>query len=176
MAGRSRAGNNDIESSPMDLNTIDSQLQFINNQVSLKKENPQKIRDGLLLWSWSGILLAICSVASVVNASYKLLPIFYQSNCHVPRTLAISSYPGASLAILDAWISLAFFVLLKIGTVLVFVLTFLPDCMLKKLPRCLRHSRRRMRENRCVRRLCFCFLKRDKETGELPKVWQPENF
>ena len=86
------------------LHQFNGQFEFKNNQVVPKSDDSW--REQMALKSWNGVLLAICSVMSTLRIIFRLLPIFYQSSCHVPLTLTQSNFPGATFAVTEAILSL----------------------------------------------------------------------
>ena len=86
------------------LHQFNGQFEFKNNQVVPK--NDDSWREQMALKSWNGVLLSVCSVMSTLRIIFRLLPIFYQSSCHVPLTLTQSNFPGATFAVTEAIMSL----------------------------------------------------------------------
>ena len=57
-------------------------IEFLNNKIKIRSEDPRKRRDLLILKSWTGALLGLCSVVSALFSLFKLLPAIYRSSCH----------------------------------------------------------------------------------------------
>ena len=58
------------------------QIEFMNNKIKIRKEDPCRKRDLLFLKSWTGSLLGLISVMSCLFSLFKLLPAIYASSCH----------------------------------------------------------------------------------------------
>ena len=76
----------------------------------------------------------------------RLLPIFYQSNCHVPLTLTQSNFPGATFAVTEALMSLMAMACLLQITFLTIFLRYVPCFFLRALPKVYKRCCRRVNE------------------------------
>jgi len=123
---------------------LNAQIEFMNNTIKIKREDPSKLRDQLILNSWTGAILALCSIMCVIFSLLKLLPAIYSSGCHTKHTWSMSKYPGASFALIEALISVAFLALLAIAAVLTFVIDYVPRFFLRTLPRSFKYFKRRI--------------------------------
>ena len=130
----------------------------MNNKVKIKKEDPRRQRDTLILKSWTGALLGICSIMCALFSLFKLLPAIYASNCHIEHSWSANRYPGASFALIESLVNISFLGLLLIGGTLTVVLDYIPRFFLRTLPTKYKHFARRLR-NTC-----------DKD-----KAWKPKN-
>ncbi len=57
-------------------------IEFSNNKIKIRKENPCKKRDTLILKSCTGALLGLSSVTGALFSLFKLLPAIYTNACH----------------------------------------------------------------------------------------------
>lgn len=135
------------------------QIEFMNNTIKIRSEDPFIVRDNLILKSWTGALLGFCSVMSALFAATKLLPALYGSSCHAKNTWYLSKYPGATFALVESLTSISFLALLLVALMLMGLLDYLPRFCLQTLPTKCRKCRRRMSQN--------C---------NPDKVWQPNVF
>ena len=122
-----------------------SGIEFANNQVVPKKN--ETWREQLTLMSWNGVLLALCSLMGALRVIFRLLPIFYQSNCYVSQTMTMSTFPGASFAIFDAVMSLACLCVLLQITFLTLIFRTVPGFILRTLPHLYKRCCRRVEES-----------------------------
>jgi len=90
-------------------------ITFTNNKIKIRKQDPRKQRDELILKSWTGGLLSFCSIMGAVFSLYKLLPAIYSNGCHHRHSWAMSAYPGATFALIESLISLACLALLIVA-------------------------------------------------------------
>lgn len=123
-----------------------AQIEFMNNTIKIRQEDPSQRRDFLILKSWSGALLALLSVLTSLYAVTRLLPAIYASNCHVEGSWNLSRYPGATFALVEALTSLAFLALLLHAVILSVLLGYVPKFFLRTVPMSLKQFRRRLRE------------------------------
>ena len=89
-----------------------AQIEFMNNTIKIKREDPSKKRDHLILKSFTGVLLSLLSVFCAVFSLTMLLPAVYTSTCHKEGTWNLSSYPGATFAIVESLTNITFLALL----------------------------------------------------------------
>jgi len=54
-----------------------AQTEFMNNKIKIRRADPTKLRDYLILKSSSGALLGLCSIMCVLFSIFKLLPAIY---------------------------------------------------------------------------------------------------
>ena len=136
-----------------------AQIEFMNNTIKIKKEDPCLQRDNLILNSCNGYLLAACSIMCSVYSMVNLLPAIYASSCHQKHTWSISKYPGASFALIDTLIGLSFLALLATAAALSIILDYIPRLFLQALPQSIK---------RCKRRLY--------QSWNPKKAWKPDTY
>ena len=90
-------------------------IEFTNNKIKIRKQDPRKKRDELILKSWTGGLLSFCSIMGATFSLYKLLPAIYSNGCHHRHSWAMSAYPGATFALIESLISLSCLALLLVA-------------------------------------------------------------
>ena len=123
-----------------------AQIEFMNNTIKIKREDPSQRRDFIILKSWTGALLGICSVMCTIFSLVRLLPAIYGSGCHIAGTWNLSRYPGATFALIESLTSLAFLALLILAAFLSVILDYIPRFFLRTVPQSMRHCRRRMHQ------------------------------
>ena len=149
----------DIEDAAAAFTGGNPSIEFLNNKIKIRSEDPCKRRDLLILKSWTGALLGLCSVISALFSLVKLLPAIYRSSCHLKDTWSMSQYPGATFALIESLTSLACLLLLAVAGTLTLVLAHVPTFLLRTVPRsCFR----------CRRRVAQCCNK--------DKKWKPNTF
>ena len=121
-----------------------TQIEFIGNTIKIRREDPRRQRDQLILKSWTGALLAICSVMGALFSLVKLMPAIYGSKCHLKNSFSISKYPGASFALAESLVSVTCLALLALAALLTFALDFVPRFFLRTVPRSVSRCRRRL--------------------------------
>lgn len=119
------------------------QIEFMNNKIKIRKEDPCRQRDLLFLKSWTGALLGLVSVMSTLFSCFKLLPAVYASSCHQKRTWSVSYYPGVQLATIESLTSITCLSLLLVAACLTVLLDYMPKFFLKRIPEAYRRIRRR---------------------------------
>lgn len=134
-------------------------IEFLNNKIKIRSEDPRKRRDLLILKSWTGALLGLCSVISALFSLFKLLPAIYRSSCHSKGTWSVSQYPGATFAAIESLTSLACLLLLAVAGALTLALAHVPTFLLRTMP---------LACSRCRRRVALCCNK--------DKRWKPNTF
>ena len=120
------------------------QIEFTNNTIKIRKDDPFKKRDRLILNSWTGALLALCSIVCTLFSMMRLLPAVYGSGCHAKKTWSMSVYPGATFAIVESLTSISCLVLLALAGLLTFALDYIPRFFLRTLPKACSICRRKM--------------------------------
>ena len=121
-----------------------AQVEFINNKIQIKREDPCLKRDQLILNSVTGVLLALSSISCAVFSLIKLLPAMYSSSCHTKNTWAMSAYPGANFALIESLISIAFLALLIQAAIFTVILSYVPKFFLRTVPTSIKHYNSRM--------------------------------
>ena len=76
-----------------------AQIEFMNNTIKIRREDPCQRRDNMIFHSWSGLLLGLASVTCALFSLIRLLPAIYASSCHIAGTWNLSRYPGATFAL-----------------------------------------------------------------------------
>mmetsp|Transcript_40359 Transcript_40359/g.52891 ORF Transcript_40359/g.52891 Transcript_40359/m.52891 type:complete len:162 (+) Transcript_40359:424-909(+) len=143
----------------MALGGVNPSIEFLNNKIKIRSEDPCRRRDLLILKSWTGALLGLCSVMSALFSLFQLLPAIYRSTCHLKDTWSMSQYPGATFALIESLTSLSCLLLLVVAATLTVLLAKVPIFLLRILPNwCLR----------CRRSCSKCFSKEPR--------WQPNTF
>lgn len=116
-------------------------IVFNNNKIKIRTQDPCRRRDLLILKSWTGALLGLCSIMSAFFSLIKLMPAIYRSSCHQRHTWTMSQYPGATFALLESLASLACLGLLFIAVFLNFILAEVPKFFLRSVPRAYKSCR-----------------------------------
>lgn len=116
----------------------------MNNTIKIKRDDPRRQRDQLLLKSSTGFLLALFSIMATLFSFFYLLPAVYSMSCHSKHFWFKSQYPGVSFALTEALMSISCLCLLIFATVLTFLLEYLPRFFLRTLPSKFRHCKRRI--------------------------------
>lgn len=80
--GSSSKSSTEIEDAASAFSGGNPSIEFLNNKIKIRSEDPRKRRDLLILKSWTGALLGLCSVVSALFSLFKLLPAIYRSSCH----------------------------------------------------------------------------------------------
>lgn len=123
-----------------------AQIEFMNNTIKIKREDPSQRRDFIILKSWTGVLLGLCSVMCAIFSLVRLLPAIYGSSCHIAGTWNLSRYPGATFALIESLTSLTFLALLLLAAILSVILDYVPRFFLRTVPQSMRKCRRRVRD------------------------------
>ena len=131
----------------------------MNNTIKIKRDDPRRQRDQLILNSWTGAILSLCSVMAALFSCFSLLPAIYSLSCHSKHSWSRSHYPGASFALTEALISISFLALLLFAAILTFVLDYFPKFFLRTLPRKCRQYKRRVESQ-----------------FDRSKLWKPTNY
>ena len=119
-------------------------IEFSNNKIKIRKENPCKLRDTLILKSCTGALLGLCSVTGALFSLCKLLPAIYTNACHWKHSWVLTAYPGATFALIESLISISCLALLLVAVLLTAILGCMPRFFLHTLPSSCRRCRRRV--------------------------------
>lgn len=59
-----------------------AQIEFMNNTIKIRRDDPRRLRDDILLNSSTGALLAICSIMGTLFSMFSLMPAIYSMSCH----------------------------------------------------------------------------------------------
>ena len=111
-----------------------AQIEFMNNTIKIRREDPCQRRDNMIFHSWSGLLLGLSSVTCALFSLTRLLPAIYASSCHIAGTWNLSRYPGATFALIESLTSLTSLALLILAAILTVILDYVPRFFLRTIP------------------------------------------